>query len=1058
MSMSKMEVPNRSSLRFRTWLRTLLTLIVAAGTCAVAPVVASTVASTPAGAETLTPLVTSSQGINGAESVCYDSSGNLFIADQTGTVWVDPASSGTVFGQSVTAGVLTTVAGAVPNLGPIACSGGNLYFTYFVEGYNTVAMLSETGGTFYGTSVPADEQTAVLTLPYPSSMNSIAIDQHGNLYQTDNVAGTVSVLANDSGTIFGHTVTAGSETTLVSGFTWPDGIAFDGAGNMYVGDSVAETLSVLPASSGILFGHSVTVDTLANLESGLSIPQYDLDSVAVDSSGSVLVANSTGVSALSETTGTLYDSPVTADTLTPLELSLDPGGITIGPSDGLVMADDTDNAVVEATTPSADVTGVSFAGADTNPTVTINGTGFGSEPGVGLQNSPGCGATGTNFMYSNLMMYDNTQGDWQAGYGGDCVGLDVSSWTPTQITFTFGSWYTDQEVSASTELQQGDSYTMDVDGSYFSGTAPLTPSITALSPTTGPLTGGTTVAISGTNFTGTTQVDFGSTPAASFQVNSPTSITAVDPAHAVGMAAVSVTTWYQSAPTSADEFTYTQAIQADYTCTLPAPLGTIDFPVVLSAVPAPVSSIAQGGTFSTALAAQVTEPATVVNHYLGQGATSETVGAQSVTIDGDTSSGGPSGAVSPDTETATATNLPQTDSDFTTNTPYTFDTAYNPISWQTGPGSGLVDFVPGTIVVTTSYVIHGTPTTFQFTCAAPHDIAVLDSTTVNPPTSSPSFQVPSTTPPLQNQVSAGTDGGWAITVANTSQATVTGVSATVSTSDGGPTLTFDAAGMTAAGTTCSADGAGKVSCSVGNLAAGHSATLNVLVGTNGLAQGTSIIGSAAFSSTNASSHTSFLGPIGVIVLQSGNGTKAVAAPGIALASTKKALSSAKAAVSLTLPTKRIKVANKVDTRAEEQAVAVSEAGTTSEAPPPVAVTLESLAPSAEPALCPPTGPTKCEGDIVQAVGNFSAYTNKKAPIVAVVKFFYGLHVPAGSVYMLKPNGKTVDKLSACKKTAGAYDTPCLAVPEKDYGQAAHDSLYAQDTVYFIGADPAMGRR
>ncbi len=77
--------------------------------------------------------------------------------------------------------------------------------------------------------------------------------------------------------------------------------------------------------------------------------------------------------------------------------------------------------------------------------------------------------------------------------------------------------------------------------------------------------------------------------------------------------------------------------------------------------------------------------------------------------------------------------------------------------------------------------------------------------------------------------------------------------------------------------------------------------------------------------------------------------------------------------------------------------------------------------------------------------------------MAVVKFFYGSKVPAGTVYFLKPNGKTVDKLSACKKTASGYDTPCLGGPEQDLGRP-HDSLYAQDTVYFTGNDPAMGRR
>ena len=124
----------------------------------------------------------------------------------------------------------------------------------------------------------------------------------------------------------------------------------------------------------------------------------------------------------------------------------------------------------------------------------------------------------------------------------------------------------------------------------------------------------------------------------------------------------------------------------------------------------------------------------------------------------------------------------------------------------------------------------------------------------------------------------------------------------------------------------------------------------------------------------------------------------------------------------------------------------------------MAVTLESLAPSAEPALCPPTGTLKCEGNIVQAVGNFSAYTNKKAPIVAVLQFFYGLKVPTGTVYMLKSNGKTVVKLAACKKTTTGYNTPCVAAPEQVLGSASHDTLYAQDTLYFTGADPAMGRR
>jgi hypothetical protein len=52
----------------------------------------------------------------------------------------------------------------------------------------------------------------------------------------------------------------------------------------------------------------------------------------------------------------------------------------------------------------------------------------------------------------------------------------------------------------------------------------------------------------------------------------------------------------------------------------------------------------------------------------------------------------------------------------------------------------------------------------------------------------------------------------------------------------------------------------------------------------------------------------------------------------------------------------------------------------------------------------------------------------------------------------------VVKLSTCKKTTTGYTTPCIEGPEQILGSAAHDSLYAQDTLYFTGTDPAMGRR
>ena len=48
------------------------------------------------------------------------------------------------------------------------------------------------------------------------------------------------------------------------------------------------------------------------------------------------------------------------------------------------------------------------------------------------------------------------------------------------------------------------------------------------------------------------------------------------------------------------------------------------------------------------------------------------------------------------------------------------------------------------------------------------------------------------------------------------------------------TLTYDLTGMAASGTNCSNAGPGKLTCSIGTLAAGTSDTLDVLVNTTGL--------------------------------------------------------------------------------------------------------------------------------------------------------------------------------------------------------------------------------
>jgi Bacterial Ig-like domain (group 3)/IPT/TIG domain/Dockerin type I domain len=124
------------------------------------------------------------------------------------------------------------------------------------------------------------------------------------------------------------------------------------------------------------------------------------------------------------------------------------------------------------------------------------------------------------------------------------------------------------------------------------------PTVTGLSPTSGPATGGTSVVITGTGFTGATAVSFGGTAATSFMVNSSTQITAIDPAGS-GVVDVTVTipVGGTSATSSNDQFTYiastttavtsnpvgpiTQGTSATFTATIsnanPGNVGTVSF-------------------------------------------------------------------------------------------------------------------------------------------------------------------------------------------------------------------------------------------------------------------------------------------------------------------------------------------------------------------------------------------------------------------------------------------------------------------------------------------------
>ena len=93
-------------------------------------------------------------------------------------------------------------------------------------------------------------------------------------------------------------------------------------------------------------------------------------------------------------------------------------------------------------------------------------------------------------------------------------------------------------------------------GAYQSIGSVVLTTVTSVNPNNGNPSGGTSVVITGTNFTGATAVNFGAFAATSFTVNSDSQITAIDPAGSGVVNVTVVTPNGTSATSSADQFTY----------------------------------------------------------------------------------------------------------------------------------------------------------------------------------------------------------------------------------------------------------------------------------------------------------------------------------------------------------------------------------------------------------------------------------------------------------------------------------------------------------------------
>ena len=248
-----------------------------------------------------------------------DSAGNIYIADDHNSdsskkgIVVVPATTGTLFGQAVTAGTPKTIV-AVSNPAGIAISSGGILVWSLANG--DIYGLSSSGQTLFGVSLTANTVTQIAS--GTGLRGGLDFDSAGNLFGVYIATGTFSVLPAASGTLFGQSVTANTSKTLYSnGSNWFWDLAVDSSGNIFISDGWGlQGVFVMPVSTGTLFGQSVTANTVEKLTAFGTTRYAGIDADASDAIYANVYGGTTKV--ISPTSRTVFQTSLSANTLTNL--------------------------------------------------------------------------------------------------------------------------------------------------------------------------------------------------------------------------------------------------------------------------------------------------------------------------------------------------------------------------------------------------------------------------------------------------------------------------------------------------------------------------------------------------------------------------------------------------------------------------------------------------------------------------------------------------------------------------------------------------------------------
>ncbi|WP_430391814.1 putative Ig domain-containing protein [Dyella sp. 20L07] len=426
--------------------------------------------------------------------------------------------------SSLTAGTVGVAYSAT-----LGTTGGTAPYTYTNLSGLPAGWSLSTAGVLTGTPTV----TTTYTITY-NVQDSTTIATGGSYTQAQTVTLAVNALpavtsmSPTSGPAAGGT----SVTIMGTGFTGATAVAFGGtAATGYTVISATQITATAPAGSGTV---DVRVTTPSGTSPATASDQFTYIAAPVVTSlspitgllggGTSVTISGTGFTGSTAVTfGGAAATTYTVNSATQIT-AIAPAGMGAGTVDVRVTSPGGTSAISATDrftyVPMPTVVIVSpDTGLTTGGTsVTISGTGFTGTTGVSFG-----GANATSVTIVNDTIITATTPAGSAG------AVNVVVTTP----------------GGSGTLTNGYTYVV------------AAPTISSISPTSGPVAGNTTVTISGSNFTGASSVKFGPTNATSFTVSNANSISAVSPSGSAGVVDITVTTGGGTSLTTAgDQFTY----------------------------------------------------------------------------------------------------------------------------------------------------------------------------------------------------------------------------------------------------------------------------------------------------------------------------------------------------------------------------------------------------------------------------------------------------------------------------------------------------------------------